>query len=127
MYKNFEEYNELLENSAFITQSGIGAEESVSAQSWHTPSFNVKLLGMGTAKRMYEPSGDGSGKMNVSKDPHPIKKGDKVQVFDMKKSKNLKGIFVSGTKNSDGTYSTITLITEKGKTIQLKPGNVSKS
>jgi hypothetical protein len=121
MYLSFDEYSSSLEmNERSYLPSIAPGMDSVAFQSWQTPSFTVKLLGINTSRWENEPPSNDNGKSL-----NQLKRGDMIQVFDMKKDKTLEGKYISGIKNSDGTYKKITL-TVNGKTITLKPADVEK-
>ena len=118
MFKTFAQF---INEQSPVTNPGMPGQSATDTESWKTRTFTIKLLGAEGAKDMWEPK-------NNSKTIHDstIKKGAKVQVYDMKKKKNIKGTFISGTKNKDGDYIKVTIINSNGKTITLKPAEITE-
>lgn len=118
MFLNFKEFC-LQESGSYISNIGSTANGGVIYQSWLTPSFQVAIIDRETVAQELEP------RDVIRKNVEIIKSGDNVEVFDINKKKNIKGVFVSGTKDKEGNYTSVTLISD-GKTIQLKSSEVEK-
>lgn len=118
MYLDFEKFC-LQESGSYISNIGQNSNGHVVYQSWLTPSFQVAILSREVAAQELEP------RDTIKKHTDSIKRGDEVEVFDMNKKKNIKGTYISGIKDSEGNYTSVTLLVD-GKTIQLQSSEVDK-
>jgi hypothetical protein len=119
MYLDFKKFC-LQEDSSAVAFMGPETDGSIVYQSWHTPSFQVAILSRERAAQIYEP------KSNLKPSPTIIKKGDEVEVFDMNKKKNIHGKFITGIKDPEGNYKTVTLNVD-GKIIKLETSEIEKA
>lgn len=115
MYNNFKEF--VTEN---FTAPKNHSQDSVVYRNWQTKSFQIKLLGMDHARDEVEPQSQ------MSQTFQDIKKGDMIEVFDMKRKKLMTGRFVSGKKNKDNDYSEVTILDDARKTVRLQPATIVK-
>lgn len=113
-YKDF--FTFVAEQSNFHSTQGM--ETGNTHHTFGNASFQVKLLGMAGAKAELEPHGN----RPLATTPI-IKKGDVVDVFDLKKERSFKGRFISGKKDNRGYFTEITIIDDNNELQVLKSGH----
>jgi hypothetical protein len=115
----------LLTFEEFINENRVPDVHAMSANNVYAsnriPAFNVKLSGMNQAKIDMEQQQSGSFKKETV-----IKKGDLIEVYDIKNKKSIRGIFVSGKKETNGEYTEVTLRMEDEKIKKIKVDGVEK-
>jgi hypothetical protein len=107
----------------FINENRVPDVHPMSANNIYAsnriPAFNIKLLGMNQAKIDTEQQQGGAFRKELI-----IKKGDRVEVYDMKKKKKIIGIFISGKKEGTEGYTEVTLKMEDETIKKIKVDGV---